>query len=170
MATGARPGLAKESGFRRLLQSRWFMVLILLFAVIVAFFDRINIGVLFTDPAFLTTLGIKGKPALMGLLMTAFVLPYALSQFFLSFLTDVMGPRKTLALITVVLAITMGFMGLISSFALMLAGRVVLGVAEGPQWGSNNVMVKRWFPPKEQGFAVAGRLVVPWVQPLASPL
>ena len=153
METSARPAFAKESHFTRICSSRWFIASILLGAVVIAFFDRINIGVLLADASFLKTLGIQGKPALMGLLMTAFIFPYALSQFFLSFLTDIIGPRKTLALITVLLAVTMGFMGAVSSLLLILVGRVVLGVAEGPQWGANNAMVKRWFPVKEQTFA-----------------
>jgi hypothetical protein len=57
-------------------RSRWFITAILLLAVTVAFFDRINISILFTDSSFLTTLGIKGNPALMGLLMTTFVFAY----------------------------------------------------------------------------------------------
>ena len=90
--------------------SRWFMVVIVTVAVMVAFFDRINVGVLFTDKAFLTTMGILGKPAMMGMLMTAFVFAYGISALLLSFLSDVIGPRKTLASIALVLAVTMGWM------------------------------------------------------------
>ena len=133
--------------------SRWFIVAILLLSVATAFFDRINIGVLFTDINFLTTLGIKGKPAMMGLLMTAFVFAYGVSAVLLSFLSDVIGPRKLLVLITVVLAITMGWMGMVGAYGAMVFGRILLGVAEGPQFGAANAIVKRWFPPKEQSFA-----------------
>ena len=37
----------------------------------------------------------------------------------------------------------------------MLVGRVVLGAAEGPQFGAGNALVKRWFPPREQGTATS---------------
>lgn len=134
-------------------RSRWFIVAILLVAVTTAFFDRINIGVLFTDGAFLTTLGIKGQPAMMGLMMTAFVFAYGISAVALSFLSDVFGPRKMLAVITVVLALTMGWMGFVAAYGAMLVGRVMLGAAEGPQFGAANAVVKRWFPPREQSFA-----------------
>ena len=134
-------------------RSRWFIVFLLLVAVTTAFFDRINISVLFTDTSFLTTLGIKGNPAMMGLLMTAFVFAYGISAVLLSFSSDLIGPRKTLALITILLAVTMGWMGFVTAYGAMLIGRVVLGVAEGPQFGSANAVVKRWFPPKEQSFA-----------------
>jgi sugar phosphate permease len=134
-------------------RSRWFIVGILLLAVTTAFFDRINISVLFTDMSFLTTLGIKGKPAMMGLLMTTFVFAYGISAVLLSFLSDFVGPRKTLALITIVLAVAMGWMGMVTAYGAMVFGRVILGVAEGPQFGSANALVKRWFPPKEQSFA-----------------
>lgn len=134
-------------------RSRWFIVAILLVAVATAFFDRINIAVLFTDLSFLTTLGIKGKPAMMGLLMTAFVFAYGISAVLLSFLSDIIGPRKLLVLITIVLALTMGWMGMATAYGAMVVGRMVLGGAEGPQFGAANAVVKRWFPPKEQSFA-----------------
>lgn len=134
-------------------RSRWLIAAILFLAVTVAFFDRINVSILFTDSSFLTTLGIKGNPALMGLLMTTFVFAYGVSGVLLSFSTDLMGPRKTLALCTLVLALAMGGMGVASSYALMLAGRVLLGIAEGPQFGLASAVIKRWFPVNEQGRA-----------------
>jgi sugar phosphate permease len=134
-------------------RSRWFIVAILLLAVTTAFFDRINIGVLFTDLSFLTTLGIKGKPAMMGLLMTTFVFAYGVSAVLLSFLSDVIGPRKLLVLITALLAVAMGWMGMVGAYGAMVFGRIVLGAAEGPQFGAANAVVKHWFPPQEQSFA-----------------
>jgi len=139
---------------RASVRARWVVSLILLLAVTIAFFDRINVAVLFTNKQFQSDIGVS-DPALMGLLMTAFVLPYGASMFVLSIFGDVFGPRRTLSAIAGILAATMAFMGAISSYPLMLGARAVLGVAEGPQFGAANAAVKRWFPPREQGVASA---------------
>jgi MFS family permease len=135
-------------------RSRWIVSFLLLLAVTTAFFDRINIAVLFTNRPFQAEIG-TSDPALMGLLMTAFVLPYGASALLLSFVGDVFGPRRTLTSIAAILAITMASMGMATSYILMLAGRAVIGVAEGPQFATAAVTVKRWFPPREQGLANA---------------
>jgi sugar phosphate permease len=135
-------------------RARWTVSLLLLLAVTVAFFDRIDIAVLFTNQEFKSDLGVS-DPALLGLLMTAFVLPYGASMFLLSVLGDVFGPRKTLTTIAGILAATAVVMGSVSSYAVMLGARAVLGVAEAPQFGTATVAVKRWFPPREQGVANA---------------
>ena len=135
-------------------RARWIVSFLLLLAVTTAFFDRINVAVLFTNKDFQSDIGVS-NPALMGLLMTAFVFPYGTSAFVLSFCGDIFGPRKTLSTIAVILAGTMAFMGAVSSYPLMLGARMLLGVTEGPQFGAANAAVKRWFPPREQGLANA---------------
>lgn len=134
--------------------TRWLMSFILLLAVATAFFDRINIAVLFNNNGFHADLGVS-DPALMGLLMTAFVFPYGISAMLFSITGDYFGPRKTLSAIAAILAATMVFMGVGSFYALMLAGRVTIGIAEGPQFGTAVSVVKRWFPPREQALGNA---------------
>jgi sugar phosphate permease len=51
--------------------------------------------------------------------------------------------------------VIMAIMGGAVSYAMMLIGRVLIGLTEGPQFGSANVAVKQWFPPKERGLASA---------------
>ena len=135
-------------------RTRWIVSLLLLLAVTTAFFDRIDIAVLSTNQQFKSDLGVS-NPALLGLLMTAFVLPYGASMFLLSFLGDLFGPRKTLTAIAGILAATAAVMGSVTSYPVMLGARAVLGVAEAPQFGAATVAVKRWFPPREQGLANA---------------
>ena len=136
------------------LRARWLVCFLLLIAIATAFFDRINVAVLFTNREFQSDIGVS-DPALMGLLMTAFVFPYGASAFLLSFSGDVFGPRRTLSAIAAVLAATMAFMGAVSSYPLMLTARVALGIAEGPQFGTATATIKRWFPPREQALANA---------------
>ena len=72
------------------------MSIVLLIAITTAFFDRINVAVLFTNAEFHADIGVS-DPASMGLLMTAFVLPYGISAMLFSIFGDYFGPRRTLS-------------------------------------------------------------------------
>lgn len=155
----SRPGSYLEpsthpSPGSRAAPGRWWISVILLIAVMAAYFDRINIAVLFSDAAFQEAIG-TSDPAMMGLLMTAFLLPYGASILLFSISGDLFGPRKTLSTMAALLGATMAIMGAVSSYALMFAGRIVLGLLEGPQYGTSTATIKRWFPPYEQGRANA---------------
>jgi len=133
---------------------RWAMSFLLLIAITTAFFDRINVAVLFTNAEFHADIGVS-DPARMGMLMTAFVLPYGISALLFSIFGDYFGPRKTLSTIAGILAAAMAVMGSLSSYSLMLVGRVVIGITEGPQFGTAIATVKRWYAPGEQAFGNA---------------
>ena len=133
---------------------RWAMSLVLLLAITTAFFDRINVAVLFTNAQFHADIGVS-DPARMGLLMTAFVLPYGISALLFSIFGDYFGPRRTLSGIAGILAAVMAVMGALSSYPLMLIGRVVIGITEGPQFGAAIATVKRWYAPREQALGNA---------------
>src|SRR5262245_57414340 len=130
------------------------MSVVLLIAITTAFFDRINVAVLFTNAQFHADIGVS-DPARMGLLMTAFVLPYGISAVLFSIFGDYFGPRRTLSAIAGILAAVMAVMGALSSYSLLLVGRVLIGITEGPQFGTAIATVKRWFHPREQALGNA---------------
>ena len=132
---------------------RWIIALILFLAVISAFFDRISVAVLFTNKEFQDALGTGFNPTLLGLLMTAFVFAYGCSGVFLSFVGDLFGLRRSLAVGTAFWGVFMTLMAGAGSFTSMLSMRVLLGVAEGPQFSITNSLIKRWFPRREQARA-----------------
>ena len=134
---------------------RWLIVLVCLGTVITGFFDRISIAVLFGNKDFTTTIGTGFNPALLGTLMTAFLIPYALSAFFLSFTGDVYGPRRMLGCAAVIWGGLMLFIGAASSYTMMIVCRALLGITEGPQFSWFMKIVKRWFPAREHGRANA---------------
>ena len=136
------------------LRARWLVSVLLLAAVTTAFFDRINVAVLFGNKDFQSAIGVA-NPAMLGLLMTAFVFPYGASAMLFSAAGDIFGSRKTLSAIAAILAAAMLLMGAASSYPLMLTGRVVIGITEGPQFATAVATVKRWFPPQERGLANA---------------
>ena len=151
--SGVQP-LPLTAAIRANVRARWLVTLLLLVAVTTAFFDRINVAVLFGNKDFQSAIGVS-NPALLGLLMTAFVFPYGVSAMLFSVSGDIFGPKKTLSAIAAILAATMAFMGAVSSYSLMLGARVILGITEGPQFGAATATVKRWFPAREQGLANA---------------
>jgi MFS family permease len=85
--------------------------------------------------------------------MTAFVFAYGCSGVLLSFVGDLFGLRRSLAVSATCWGIFMMLMGGAGSFTAMLSLRILLGVVEGPQFSITNSLVKRWFPKSEQARA-----------------
>lgn len=134
-------------------RGRWIIAFVLFLAVLSAFFDRISVAVLFTNKQFQDAMGTGFNPTLLGLLMTAFVFAYGISGLFLSFVGDLFGLRRSLAVGTACWGVFMALMAGAGSFTTMMAMRILLGVAEGPQFAITNSLVKRWFPKREQARA-----------------
>jgi sugar phosphate permease len=144
-----------DNGKRAASGLRWLVAAVLFIAVICAFFDRISIAVLFTNKGFQHDIGTGFNPALLGMLMTAFLFAYGASGLLLSFIGDVIGPKKSLVIGTVCWGGAMSAIGMTSSYVLMLVYRIFLGIAEGPQFGISSAIVKRWFPRGERARANA---------------
>ncbi len=118
-------------------------------------FDRTAISLLLADHGFLREMGLEGSHARQGLLMTFLLLPYALSNIFFGQFADRWGPRRVLTVMTGLWSIAAIWMGLISSYAMMLIGRVIRGASEGPLFPVANRYIRYWFPPSERGGANA---------------
>ncbi|MDR3573866.1 MAG: MFS transporter [Anaerolineaceae bacterium] len=152
-------------------RQRILLLVILFITLLVAYLDRVNVSVLIADNAFLTDMGIKGQAVQSGMLMSMFLIAYGLSNVLLSPLGDIIGPRKTMSLSILLWAIALALGGLTSTFMLMLAARVLLGLGEGMHWPMNSKFVKNWIPPSERGKANSIWLLGIWIGPaLAMPL
>jgi len=134
---------------------RWIVVLVLFGSVLVGFFDRISVAVLFNNPDFYNALNVGFNPTKLGFLMTAFLIAYGISSVVLSIIGDVFKPGKALSVSAVIWGVVMLGMGAAQSFGTMIFGRVVLGIMEGPQFSLIAKIVHRWFPPEERGRANA---------------
>ena len=132
---------------------RWFVAIVLLCLVVTGYFDRISVAVLFTNRDFQTAMGTGFNPALLGMLMTAFFIPYGIAALFLSFTGDKFGPRRMLIASSVIWGTLMLIMGSVSSYVSMLISRICLGIAEGPQFSWILKIISRWFPRSEHGRA-----------------
>ncbi|MDB5606433.1 MAG: major facilitator superfamily protein [Bradyrhizobium sp.] len=149
LAQAATSAAVEPAASRR----RWIIAFILFFAVLSAFFDRISVAVLFTNTDFQNAMGTGFNPTLLGLLMTSFVFAYGCSGVLLSFVGDLYGLRRSLAIGTAFWGVFMILMAGAGSFTGMLTFRVLLGLAEGPQFSITNSLIKRWFPKREQARA-----------------
>ena len=150
-------GTSKSSGVAgtRVGRYRYLVVTVVWGAFFFCAFDRAAISLLLVDDGFIKALDLEGSPGRQGLLMTFLLLPYALSNIFLGPTADRWGPRKVLTVMTGLWSGTAIWMGAISSYSMMLIGRVMRGTAEGPLFPVTNRYIRYWFPPSERGGANA---------------
>lgn len=132
---------------------RFSVLGVLLVTIFVAYLDRANISVLVAHDAFLREMGITGQPQSIGLLMSAFLFTYGISNVVLGPLGDYLGPRKAMAISISLWVIAMVMGGIVTTFIAMIASRVLLGAGEGIHYPMQSVFVKKWFPPRERGRA-----------------
>ncbi len=134
---------------------RYLVVTVIWVAFFFGGFDRAAVSLLLVDHGFLRDLHLEESPERQGLLMTFLLLPYALSNIFLGPAADRYGPRKVLTLMVGLWSVAAVWMGVISSYSLMLVGRVLRGTAEGPLFPVTNRYIRNWFPSSERGGANA---------------
>ena len=144
---------AEFAAVGRRTRQRWVLAAILLLTLLIAYIDRVNVSILIADPRFLGEMGIAGKPVAMGLIMSAFLLAYGVSNVLLSPLGDYLGPRKAMCLSILLWSVSLCVGGLAGSFGVLIAARVLLGVGEALHWPMQSKYVKNWFPPVERGKA-----------------
>lgn len=137
---------------KNLLQ-HWTPATVLMICVVLAFFDKISIAVLFSDPVFQETMGVTEDKSRLGWLMTSFLLSYGFSSVFLSFLGDIFSPKKLIFWSVLSWGVLMIIMGFTTTYEGMLFNRILLGIAEGPLFALCYSIVKLCYSDKEQARA-----------------
>ena len=132
---------------------RWYGVITLFVVVAISYVDRINISVLITDPAFLAHIDIaKDDRASQGFLATAFMLGYGISAFiFTPFCAALFGVRKSLIYGLILWGIVTFLTPHFHGFGVLVASRILLGVAEGPLFSLASSYIKAHFENHENG-------------------
>ncbi|AMW78131.1 MFS transporter permease [Acinetobacter sp. TGL-Y2] len=131
----------------------WIPAVILMICVILAFFDKISIAVLFSDSTFQNAMGIGQDKAKLGWLMTSFLLAYGFSSMFLSFLGDIFCPKKMLFWSVASWGVLMFAMGFANDYSTMITLRILLGLAEGPLFALAYTIVKQTYTDRQQARA-----------------
>jgi predicted MFS family arabinose efflux permease len=149
-------------------QARWTRVGLPLFVTyFICFMDRTNISV--ASPHLADELQLSA--AAMGVVFSAFFWGYVVSSVPAGAWAN-KGHAKTIIVICmVIIGLSAGLTGVVHNYPVLLAARIVLGLAEGAIFPAFAVMFISWFPSRERALAVALTLyTVPLSAAVMAPL
>ncbi|ORM63406.1 MFS transporter [Pantoea rodasii] len=130
---------------------RWGIVLLLLLAAVVNYLDRANLSIANTTIA--AEFGFSQTE--MGLLLSAFLWPYALANLPAGWLVDKFGPRKMFSWALGLWSTFTVLAAFVNSYSFFYGLRMMLGVAESPFFTSGIKITHRWFGDNERGLPTA---------------
>ena len=138
------------SGTRSL---RWWGVITLFVVVAISYVDRINISILITDREFLSHIGLTSDDRTrQGLLATAFMVGYGVSSLvFTPFCAALFGVRRSLIAGLALWGLVTFLSPMMSTYGMLLASRILLGVSEGPLFSLAAAYIKAHFESHENG-------------------
>ena len=116
---------------------------------LILFMDRVNISAVAT--LIKSDLGLNNSR--MGLVFSAFAVPYAVFQLIGGWVGDRLGPRLALSLCCLVVSLTTVLTGLAGGFGSLFALRLALGFGEGAAFPTATRAMSRWTPSGRWGFA-----------------
>ncbi len=116
---------------------------------LIFYVDRVNIS----TAASLMQKDLGLTATQLGIAFSAFAYPYAFFQIAGGWLGDRMGPRKTLALCAVIVAISTIWTGLVGGLASLFLARLALGIGEGPAFPTATRALANWMRPDQRGFS-----------------
>lgn len=116
----------------------------------VSYMDRGTLAV--GNPLIRADLGLS--VAQMGVLLSAFLWPYAFFLLAAGPLVDRVKPRRVLTAALVVWSIAQGAAGFVGSYAQFIILRALLGVGEAPVFPTALRVTKDWYHERDQAFSV----------------
>ena len=146
---------------------RWAVVALIFLITVVNYVDRAALS--YAVPDLRAEFGFDA--AEMGRILGAFGLGYILTTFLGGIWADHYGARRTLFWACLLWSFSVGMIALAGGFAMLYAARVLLGVAEGPNFPALNRAVADWLSSRERAIALSNSLVaVPLALALGAPL
>ena len=130
---------------------RWGIVLLLLIAAVVNYLDRANLSIANTTIA--AEFGFSQTE--MGLLLSAFLWPYALANLPAGWLVDKFGPKRMFSWALGLWSSFTVLAAFVNSYSFFYGLRMLLGVSESPFFTSGIKITHRWFGDKERGLPTA---------------
>ncbi|HWC84630.1 MAG TPA: MFS transporter [Pseudonocardiaceae bacterium] len=130
---------------------RWAIIGVITLLTITNYLDRGNLSV--AAPTISKDLGISHTE--MGLVLSAFVWPYAVMNLPSGWLVDRFGPKVIMALAAVLWSVAGAFTGFARGVGTFLGLRATLGVAEAPMFPAALKATSEWFPDTEKGRATS---------------
>ncbi|WPC39651.1 MFS transporter [Clostridium sp. JS66] len=141
----------KETLNTKKINIRWTFVILLLIGAIVNYLDRANLSVANTTIA--KEFGLSSTQ--MGLLLSAFLWPYAIANLPSGWLVDKFGPKKMFSFASGFWSTATIICAFISSYPLFYLMRMILGIAESPFFTAGLKVNQKWFSDQERGLPVA---------------
>lgn len=130
---------------------RWGIVLLLLLAAVVNYLDRANLSIANTTIA--AEFGFSQTE--MGLLLSAFLWPYALANLPAGWLVDKCGPKKMFSWALGLWSTFTVLASFVNSYSFFYGLRMLLGISESPFFTSGIKITHRWFGENERGLPTA---------------
>lgn len=132
-------------------KKRWFFVMLILVAAIINYLDRANLSV--ANPIISKEFHLS--PLQMGVLLSAFLWPYALANLPAGWLVDKFGAKKMFAWASGSWSLVTIFTAFTNSYSLFYTLRVLLGISESPFFPAAVKAIDRWFSKKDRGTPLA---------------
>ena len=155
----------------RMTRFRWIVIALIFFITIVNYIDRSAISYGIGDIARDLNFSQHDRDILSGFILAAFSIGYMLTTFLGGIFADRHGARITLFWAALMWSIAIGFTGLAVSFTMLAGSRVLLGVAEGPNFPAMNRGVADWLSSRERAIALSNSLVaVPLALAIGAPI
>jgi sugar phosphate permease len=126
---------------------RWWLITVLLIGAVVNYLDRSNLSIANTTIA--KEFGLSSTQ--MGLLLSAFLWPYALANLPAGWLVDKYGPKKMFAWASGLWSVATVASAFTNTYSALYAMRMLLGVSESPFFTSGIKVTERWFKKEERG-------------------
>jgi MFS family permease len=140
----------ETSASKRILSHQRWSVGLLVAAGALNYVDRATLSV--ANKFIQEDLGIP--VAKMGILLSAFLWAYALSQLPAGGLVDRYGPRRLLGWSLFFWSAAQAAGGMVMNFAQFAGARVLLGMGESPLFPGGARVVRDWFAVRERGFPI----------------
>jgi len=146
---------------------RWVVIALLFTITVVNYIDRSSIGYAIDSIAKEFHLSQSN----IGLILGAFGIGYVFTTFLGGIAADRYGSRRTLLIATFFWTVATGITGLASGFSMVFFARIILGLAEGPNFPGLTRAISDWLPEKERTRALSYTLIsVPLALALGGPV
>ncbi|HLI82710.1 MAG TPA: MFS transporter [Bryobacteraceae bacterium] len=145
----ASSGRAQPAGISRQPGAPAVVLALLCALYLILFVNRVNLST--AAPLVKAELGLSNTQ--LGLVFSAFAIPYAVLQLAGGWIGDTFGPRLVLSVCCAVVALSTAFTGAAAGFASLFVLRIALGLGEGPAFPTATRAMSRWMRAERWGFA-----------------
>lgn len=144
----------------------WFLTFMLLVLGMISYLDRSTLSIANTVIA--ETFSIT--PMQMGILLSAFMWPYAIANLPSGYLVDKYGINKIMAISITGWSIACILSGFVTGFYTILMTRILLGIAEAPFFIIATKVIQEHFSPSKRGLASSIVSLGPRIASVMAPI